>query len=143
MENTNLGGLTLSARIEQLPQWIQFVAACARQQGLPSQRIREIELALEEAIVNICHYAYPADSGEIAVTCTVDAQQCFAIEIVDWGIPFDPLSLAAPSLTDDLANRPVGGLGVLLIRKLMDGVTYRRENGRNILQLIVHQRLEG
>jgi anti-sigma regulatory factor (Ser/Thr protein kinase) len=143
MKNTNLGGLTLSAKVEQLPQWMQFVAACAQQQDLPSKRIREIELALEEAIVNICHYAYPADSGEIAVTCTVDAQQCFTIEIVDWGVPFDPLSLAAPGLTDDLADRQVGGLGVFLIRKLMDDVTYRRDNDCNILQLMVHRPLEG
>ena len=71
------------------------------------------------------------------VACTVDAQQRFIIDIVDQGIPFDPLSLAAPALTDDLANRQVGGLGVFLIRRLMDDVSYRRADDQNILQLIV------
>jgi serine/threonine-protein kinase RsbW len=135
--------LKLSAKVEHLPQWLRFVADRAQQQGLPSKRIRDIELALEEAIVNICQYAYPEETGDLEVACTVDAQQRFLIEIVDQGRPFDPLLLEAPSLTDDIANRQVGGLGVFLIRKLMDDVAYRRENDQNILQLIVHQHRQG
>jgi serine/threonine-protein kinase RsbW len=130
--------LKLVAKVEHLPQWMQFIADCAQEQGLPSKRIREIELALEEVLVNVCQYAYPEAPGEVEVACTVDAQQRFIIEIVDRGLPFDPLSLEAPALTDDLANRQVGGLGVFLIRRLMDEVAYRREDDQNILQLIVH-----
>jgi serine/threonine-protein kinase RsbW len=130
--------LKLPARVEHLPQWRQFIADCARKQGVPSERMHGIELALEEAIVNVCRYAYPANTGEVEVVCTVDAQQCFIIEIVDHGIPFDPLSLPTPVFADDLAHRRLGGLGVFLIRHVMDDVTYRRENGQNILQLIVH-----
>jgi anti-sigma regulatory factor (Ser/Thr protein kinase) len=129
--------LRLLAKVEHLPQWTQFMATCAREHGLPSKRIRDIELALEEALVNVCQYAYPETAGEVEVACTMDAQQRFIIDIVDQGIPFDPLSLAAPALTDDLANRQVGGLGVLLIRRLMDEVSYRRVDDQNILQLIV------
>ena len=134
--------LKLLAKVEHLPQWMQCVTDYAQEQGLPAKRIREIELALEEALVNVCQYAYSEETGEVRVTCTVDVQQRFIIEIVDWGRPFDPLSLAAPALTDDLANRQVGGLGVFLIRRLMDDVSYRREGDQNILRMIVHQCLK-
>lgn len=131
--------LKLPATIEHVPQWRQFITERARAQGVPLKRLHRIELALEEALVNICHYAYPSTPGEVEVVCRVDAQQRFLIEIVDRGVPFDPLSLPPPTFEDDLAHRQVGGLGVFLMRHLADDVTYRREDGRNILQLIVHR----
>lgn len=134
--------LKLLAKIENLPQWMQFIATCAREQGMPSKRIREIELALEEVLVNVCRYAYPEDIGDVEVTCTVDAHQRFIIDIVDGGIPFDPLSLEAPDLTADLDSRQVGGLGVFLVRRLMDEVSYRREDDQNILQVTVDPKLK-
>jgi serine/threonine-protein kinase RsbW len=131
--------ITLPAQVEHLPQWTQFIVDCAQEHGLPSKRIREIELACEEALVNICHYAYPEGAGEVEVTCLAEAQQRFVIELVDRGLPFNPLSLGQPALTDDLADRQVGGLGVFLIRRLMDDVSYRRQDERNILRLTVHR----
>jgi anti-sigma regulatory factor (Ser/Thr protein kinase) len=131
--------LTLLAQVKSLAQWLQFIAGCAQAQGLPPKRIRDLELAAEEALVNVCHYAYPASSGEVEVTCRLEAEHRFVIEIVDRGVPFDPLSLAAPDLTSDLAERQVGGLGVFLMRQLMDEVTSRREGDQNILRLIVQQ----
>lgn len=134
--------LKLLARVEHLPQWMQFIANCAQEHGLPSKRIREIELALEEVVVNVCQYAYSEDDGEVEVVCSVDAQQRFIIDIVDWGIPFDPLSISAPNLVEDLDKRQVGGLGILLVRRLMDDVSYRREDNRNIMTLIVDPHLK-
>jgi serine/threonine-protein kinase RsbW len=134
--------LKLLAKVEHLPQWMQFIADYAQAYGLPSKRIREIELALEEVLVNICQYAYPDTAGDVEVTCSVDAQQRFMINIIDQGIAFDPLSLAAPDLTADVDSRQVGGLGVFLVRRLMDDVSYRRENDQNILQLTVDPHLQ-
>ena len=134
--------LKLLAKAEHLPQWMQFIADCAQEHGLPSKRIREIELALEEVLVNVCHYAYPEDTGDVEVTCTVDAQQRFIINIVDQGIAFDPLLLEAPDLTADVDSRQVGGLGVFLVRRLMDDVSYRREDDQNIMKLIVNPSLQ-
>jgi serine/threonine-protein kinase RsbW len=129
--------LKLLAKIENLPQWTQFITACAQERGLPSKRIREIELALEEVFVNVCQYAYPEELGEVEVTCAVDAQRRFIIAVIDRGIPFDPLSLTAPDLTEDMDSRQVGGMGVFLVRSLMDDVAYRREDNQNILQIMV------
>jgi len=134
--------LKLLAKIEHLPQWMQFIADCAQEHDLPPKRIREIELALEEVLVNVCQYAYPEDDGEVEITCTVDAQQRFIIDIVDRGIPFDPLSVEEPNLTEDLDSRQVGGLGLLLVRRLMDDVAYRREDDQNIMKLMVDPHLK-
>lgn len=134
--------LKLLAKIEHLPQWMQFIADCAQEHGLPSKRIREIELALEEVLVNVCQYAYPEDDGEVEVACRVDAQQRFIIDIVDRGIPFDPLAVEEPNLTEDLDSRQVGGLGLLLVRRLMDDVSYRREDDQNIMKLMVDPHLK-
>lgn len=134
--------LKLLAKIEHLPQWMQFIADCAQEHGLPSKRIREIELALEEVLVNVCQYAYPEDDGEVEVACTVDAQQRFIIDIVDWGISFDPLSVEEPNLTEDLDSRQVGGLGLLLVCRLMDDVSYHRKDDQNIMKLMVDPHLK-
>lgn len=134
--------LKFPAKIEYLPQWMRFIDDCVQGLGLPSKRIHRIELALEEALVNVCNYAYPTDAGEIEITCWMDAKQRFIIEIVDSGLPFNPLAIPTPDLQDDLAHRQVGGLGVFLMRRLMDEVEYRREDGRNILRLVVHLRRE-
>jgi serine/threonine-protein kinase RsbW len=131
--------LTLPAQVEYLAQWLPFIASYAQAQGLPPRRIRDLELAAEEALVNICQYAYPDGSGEVEVTCGLEAEHRFILEIVDQGVPFDPLSLAVPDLTSDIAQRQVGGLGILLMRTLMDEVAYRREGNQNRLRLVVRQ----
>jgi anti-sigma regulatory factor (Ser/Thr protein kinase) len=103
--------------------------------GFPSKRVTEIELAVEEALANICCYAYPDSSGEVEVRCTRDEARHFLIELIDAGIPFDVLARPVPDLTVDAFQRALGGLGIPLIRALMDNVTYHREGARNILRL--------
>ncbi len=128
---------TLPAQRESLPQCIAFVLDCATAEGLPPTRVKEIELAVEEVLVNICDYAYPDATGEVEVRCTRAEARQFLIEFIDAGTPFNILTLPAPDLTVDLEQRCVGGLGGVLIRAMVDGITYRREGDRNILQLAV------
>ena len=129
--------MTLSAQLTSMAQGIAFVANSAIAEGLPPKRVAEIELAVEETLLNICQYAYRNNAGEVEVRCTRDGAQQFLIEIIDAGEPFNILTLPPPDLTTDIDQRPVGGLGVLLIRSLVDKITYRREGHRNILQLVV------
>ena len=131
--------LTLPAQLDQLAPCTQFVVAQAQAHGLSLKRIHDIELALEEAFVNVSQYAYPDGAGDVTVTCTVDDRQRFIIDILDYGQPFNPLSLATPDVTSDVTERPVGGLGIFLIRKLMDDVTYERQDNQNRLRLVVQQ----
>ena len=127
--------ITLPARIDSLPRGLALVVECAAAAGFPPQRAMEIELAVEEALANICLYAYPDSSGEVEVRCTQDETRHLLIELIDSGIPFDMLARPAPDFTVEAAQRPIGGLGIPLIRALMDRATYHREGTRNILRL--------
>ena len=128
--------LTFPARLDALPHGLALVVECAAAAGFPPQRIMEIALAVEEALANICLYAYPNSSGEVQVRCTQAETQHFAIELIDSGIPFDMLAKPAPDFTGEAAQRQLGGMGIPLIRALMDNVTYHREGAQNILRLM-------
>ena len=127
--------ITLPARLESLPCGLALVVQCAMAAGFSSKRVTEIELAVEEALANICFYAYPDSRGEVEVRCTRDETRSFLIELIDTGSPFDVLARPAPDLSVGASEQPIGGWGIPLIRALMDNVTYHREGARNILRL--------
>ncbi|PKG31246.1 ATP-binding protein [Methanoregula sp.] len=129
--------ITLPARMENLRRLIQFVSGCARQCGYSESRTNEIELAAEEALVNICRYAYPEEAGDVALTCRRSGRGRIVIKIEDSGIPFNPLSIPEPDLRPDIARRKAGGLGIFLMRKMVNEIRYRRDTGKNILTFIV------
>ena len=128
--------LRLPAKLENLKRFKESVAGCARAQGFDQKRIYEIELAVEETLVNIFNYAYPETPGDIEINCKLENGR-FIIEIIDSGIPFDMTSLTDPDLTADVEERKIGGLGIFLVKKMVDEVRYRREKDRNILNLII------
>lgn len=129
--------ITLPARMESLTQGLAFVADCAVAVGFPPQRVAEIELAVEEALVNICQYAYPNSPGEVELHCEHYEGQQFAIELVDTGRPFDILVLPTPDLTVGVEQRQLGGVGIPLILAMVDHVAYHRDGSRNILHLVI------
>ncbi|MCX5882558.1 MAG: ATP-binding protein [Deltaproteobacteria bacterium] len=133
-----MSSIKLPAKIENMELLVQFISDIARKVGFPGKRVKEIELATEEALVNIINYAYPDHSGDIKVTCTQDPSKALIIKIEDTGIAFDIMSLKDPDISASISDREVGGLGVFLIRKLMDKVQYHRKNKKNILKLVVH-----
>jgi len=114
-----------------------FVASCLEEGGHEPRRVGEVGLCVEEALVNIASYAYPEGPGEVTVTCRETAEGDLVIEIEDEGIPFDVLAREDPDVRAGLDERQPGGLGIYLIKRLMDVVAYRREGGRNILTLVV------
>ena len=105
----------------------------ARQHGYPPKALHEIQLAVEELLTNILNYAFTDQrEHEIRVCLRPDESQ-FEIEVADDGRPFNPLEHPAPDLSLPLERRPVGGLGIHMIRKSMDRIDYRRTDGKNIL----------
>jgi anti-sigma regulatory factor (Ser/Thr protein kinase) len=101
--------------------------------ALPDRIVSHVNLALDEAITNIVFYAYDdADDHEITVRISL-AHGMLTAELVDDGRAFDPLQVAAPNLAAPLEERAVGGLGIHLIRHLIDDIQYRREGDRNHL----------
>jgi serine/threonine-protein kinase RsbW len=143
VETPSLSGMTtmskirLPARLENLEKLLQSVSSFAEEKGLPSKRIREIELATEEALVNIFNYAYPEQgTGEVEIDCSTGETFELIIRLIDTGIPFNIDTLSDPDDLDaGLSERKIGGLGVFLIRKMVDEVKYRREGDKNILTL--------
>lgn len=129
--------LRLPAKMESLESFRSFVLSRVEEQGVPRAIIGKIDLALEEILTNIVSYAYTQADGDgsIELNCCPGPDGEFRLCIADWGIPFDPLAQKAPDLTTDLAERQPGGLGIHLVRQMADGITYKRENGRNLLKL--------
>ena len=108
------------------------------EQGLPANVVNAINVALDEAVSNAINHGYDAGvRGEIAVRLRRGADRV-EVEVEDDGRPFDPLQVPPPDLSLPLEQRPIGGLGIHLIRNMMDEVSYARHDGRNVLKMAKH-----
>ena len=118
--------------------FMQFVITSARGAGFTDKRVQEIELAVEEALVNIINYAYPdQDNGDVEIECGLEDKERLVIEIRDSGVPFDVGAQSDPDLDANIAERKIGGLGIFLIRKMADEMRYKREGDQNVLTLVI------
>lgn len=127
--------LTVPARREAfaaLSAWLE--ARLAPLKPSPKAR-RQLLVAADEILTNVASYAYPPDApGELQVTLR-HAAGALSLTFADRGTPYDPLTAPPPDLTLPLAERAPGGLGLLIVRKTMDAVDYRRDGDRNVLTL--------
>lgn len=114
---------------------LAFVGSCLASKGIAEERLREVELAMEEILVNIFNYAYPDRKGEVEIACRLDGGGRVLVEVADQGIPFDILAREDPDLQAGIEERNVGGLGVFIVKRLIPAIRYRREGERNILTL--------
>ena len=127
--------ITLLNDVHQTPQLNAFVDQVAGQLQLDTSVLRQIKLAVEEAVVNAMQYAYPTGvTGEIQVTALADAESLRFV-IADQGKAFDPTEALRADTTLSVEERPIGGLGILLVRELMDSINYERVGGKNVLTL--------
>ena len=124
--------LVMRNDIQQIPTLAEWVESI----GIPMELNMPINLALEEAVSNVMLYAYPqTKSGQVLVEC-VKARGELVFTISDSGIPFDPTQQAEPDLTLSAEERAIGGLGIHLVRQIMDEVRYERKEDKNILTLV-------
>ncbi|WP_054698049.1 ATP-binding protein [Syntrophomonas palmitatica] len=104
-------------------------------QGIPEPVIFSINLSLDELITNIINYGY-ADNDEHNIIINLQAGDAEAVvELRDDGLPFNPLELPDPDTGQSLDERPIGGLGIYLVRRMMDQVEYRRQDNQNIMTM--------
>ena len=149
--------LTIPAVLEVLPNINAFVEEHLSRHACPMKVQNQILLSLEEAYVNVVNYAYGDGSGACKVVMQVydpaategqtDTQKQAAAEghpatvremcmyLIDTGQPFDPLAKADPDITLGADERQIGGLGIFMIKKLMDAVSYERTATENILTM--------
>jgi serine phosphatase RsbU (regulator of sigma subunit)/putative methionine-R-sulfoxide reductase with GAF domain/anti-sigma regulatory factor (Ser/Thr protein kinase) len=127
------------AKFDQLDAIREFVARAARDAGMDDSTVYAVELSADEACTNVIEHAYEGtDGGEIECTCDTNDKN-LTIIIHDHGKTFDPSSIPFPDLDADLESRPVGGLGVFLMKQLMDEVRFEPlgEAG-NVLTMVKH-----
>lgn len=127
----------LPARLESLSAFIDGVSESAREKGVGEEIIGRIQLALEEALVNVFCHAYPESPGDVVVELRREGRHRLSIEITDWGTAFDLAGATAPDLSLGVEERKVGGLGIFLIRQMTDAMDQRRKGDSNILTLEV------
>lgn len=128
--------MVLTAEIGRVDDVIDFINAELEAHEVPMKTIMQIDIAVEELFVNIAHYAYNPEVGEAKVTVDVeDAPPCAVIRFADRGKPYDPLSREDPDVTLGIEERQIGGLGIYMVKKSMDEVSYAHEDGQNILTI--------
>ena len=128
--------LDVEATGENLSKVIGFVTAFLEEADCPLKTQMQIEVAVEEIFVNIANYAYAPEQGNATVRVEVsDDPVTVTIQFIDQGIPYDPLAKQDPDVTMSAEERQIGGLGIFMAKKSMDDITYRYENGKNILTM--------
>ena len=126
--------MKLPASLDSLEPFRLFVQGKAGELGVSSEFQNNVELVLEEVLVNVVRYAYPEEGeGSVEVGCGVVDGQMFCIRIRDSGRPFNPLLQPDPDLSRSILDKPVGGLGIFLVRQIADSVGYERVDGYNQL----------
>ena len=128
--------LILHNDIQQIPQLADFVETIAEESGLSQPLAMSLNLALEEAVTNVIVYAYPEGTDGLVDIEAIIRKDLIRFIISDSGQPFDPTQVEAVDINLPLEERPIGGLGIHLVRSIMDEVSYERVDGKNHLYLI-------
>ncbi|MCX5998339.1 MAG: ATP-binding protein [Chloroflexi bacterium] len=125
--------MKVQADLENLSAIGEFVTRVMEDGGADPKSVFEVQLVVDEACTNIIQHAYSGGRGEIDIWCEMTGDD-FIVTIKDQGKPFDPNSAPAPDLDADVEKRRVGGLGIFLMKRMMNEVTYRRmvENGNEL-----------
>ena len=127
--------LTLQNDVHQVKQLNAFVKQTVGQLQIEASLAKQLQLAVEEAVVNVMEYAYPAgETGDVTIKMMSDGS-VLRIQIIDRGVYFDPTAKEKADIDIPVQDRQIGGLGILLVRELMDSINYERINQLNILSL--------
>ncbi len=137
------------AAMEYLDEAMQFIDERMEQSGFGEDARRHVAMAFEELFTNIASYAYETDGGTVEIGCGMkdavgDGAEALAaalvIRFVDHGKPFDPFAAEDPDLTLPIEERPIGGLGIFMVKKFMDQVRYSREGDCNVTEIVKYRK---
>ena len=128
--------ITLDAKIENIAAATDFVVEQLEALDCSIKAQTQIDLAIDKLFTNIVSYAYAPGEGKATVRFEFDeATRMASITFIDCGVPYDPLAKPDPDVTLSAEERPIGGLGIFLVKKTMDAMEYRREDDRNMLTI--------
>jgi len=127
--------LIINNDVNELLKLTAYVEDISAKAGLDDMQTMNLELALEEAVTNVVLYAYDeGTTGTVNIACRyADKEMTFVI--TDNGKPFDPTASENPDITLSAEDRGIGGLGIFMVRNLMDDMHYERQDGKNVLTL--------
>ena len=128
--------LTIAAVIENIDAVTDFVNEQLESYDCPMKAQMQIDIVIDEIFGNISHYAYTPAVGDATIRVEVaEDPLCATITFIDSGVPYDPLAKADPDTTLSADEREIGGLGIFMVKKSMDEVTYEYKDGQNILKI--------
>ena len=128
--------LTIAATVENIEVVTDFVNQQLEELACPMKAQMQIDIAIDELLSNIAHYSYNPEIGQATVRVEVmENPLAVYITFIDNGVPYDPLSKEDPDLTLSAEERQIGGLGIYLVKKSMDEITYEYKDGQNILSI--------
>ncbi|RKI81685.1 ATP-binding protein [bacterium 0.1xD8-71] len=128
--------VTVEATLESIPVITEFVDGQLEQFDCPVKAQMQIDIAIDELFSNIVHYAYHPGTGPATVRVEViEEPLSVVITFIDQGVPYDPLAKADPDVTLSVEEREIGGLGIYIVKKNMNEITYEYKDGRNILKI--------
>ena len=128
--------LTIAAKIENIEAVTDFVNEQLEALDCPMKAQMQIDIAIDELFGNIAHYAYNPEIGKATVRVEViEDPLAVTITFIDNGVPYDPLAKADPDTTLSAEEREIGGLGIYMVKKSMDDITYEYKDGQNILTI--------
>ena len=131
---------TFEASIDRIPWLTEQVDGLLESLDCPMRAQMQIDVAIDELLANIASYAYGTGKGEVTVRFDFDpGDRTVVLTFIDSGVPYDPLAKPDPDVTLEVDKRSVGGLGIFLVKKTMDDMTYARLDGRNVLT--IHKRI--
>ena len=127
--------IKIANKLSELARLNQTLAEFGQRHGLASKAMHDLNLALEEILINIISHGYTDDrEHEIKVRLSAPPGEVRA-EVEDDGQPFNPLAAPEPDTAQSLEKRTIGGLGIHLVRNLMDGLEYQRQDGKNLFRM--------
>lgn len=128
--------LTIDATIDNVAAVTAFVDEQLEQLNCPMKTQYQVDVAIDELFGNIANYAYNPDVGAATVRVEVTKNPlAVVITFIDNGVPYDPLAKADPDVTLSAEKREIGGLGIYMVKKSMDDVSYEYKDGKNILKI--------
>ena len=128
--------LTVNATVENIEIVTDFVNEQLEELLCPMKAQMQIDIAIDELFGNIAHYAYDPEVGHATVRVeVVDTPLSVVITFIDHGVPYDPLKQEDPDTTRAAEEREIGGLGIYIVKKSMDEISYEYKDGQNILRI--------
>lgn len=128
--------ITIAATVENIDVVTDFVNEQLESCDCPIKAQMQIDIAIDELFSNIAHYAYNPETGDATVRVeVVEDPMAVVITFIDKGIPYDPLKKADPNTALSAEEREIGGLGIFMVKKTMDDITYEYKDGQNILKI--------